>query len=519
MKKTLSLILAVIMCFGMMSTVFAAEMNFDDVQPDAWYYEDVKYAVENGLINGKTENLFAPASSLTGSEAIKLAACINQLYVEGSVSLKSGFPWYKPYVDYCKENGIIAEDKNYPIDRPITRGDFVVIFANALPEEAYTQINDIEYGEIPDVEEGREYYEPAYKLYRAGILTGSGEAHKLFPDNPIIRAEVAAIVTRMVDESRRVPFEMGHYQELQITMQPEYANVAVGGTAVFKTAVSGGKAPYTRKWEKSKDGENWVDLDETDNATGIDGFTLTLNDVKEEQFTNYYMFRCTITDSIGTTLTTVIAKLDKVEKSEEATTDTTTNITVSDVTVSIEDKKDDDTSVNYTPEVEWVEFDPDSDKKDDDYYETVVPDVEWIEGSPGVEIGTVVEIYENLAITTQPTNATFVSAPANAKFTVAVEKGKAPYTYQWEMLVELNGSKIWKAMPEPNARIIKAGKASYIGANTNTLTVAITEENAETITGGKFRCVITDASGKSITTNEVSIVKSARPIKRLPISR
>lgn len=206
MKKLLSLFIAAIMCFSMMSTAIAAEMNFVDVQPDAWYYEDVKYAVENGLINGKTENLFAPASSLTGSEAIKLAACIHQLYVEGSVSLKSGFPWYKPYVDYCKENEIIAEDKNYPIDRPITRGDFVVIFANALPEEAYTQINDIEYGEIPDVEEGREYYEPAYKLYRAGILTGSGEAHKLFPDNPIIRAEVAAIVTRMVDESRRVKF-------------------------------------------------------------------------------------------------------------------------------------------------------------------------------------------------------------------------------------------------------------------------------------------------------------------------
>ena len=206
MKKLLSLFIAAIMCFSMMSTAIAAEMNFVDVQPDAWYYEDVKYAVENGLINGKTENLFAPDSSLTGSEAIKLAACIHQLYVEGSVSLKSGFPWYKPYVDYCKENGIIAEDKNYPLDRPITRGDFVVIFANALPEEAYTQINDIEYSEIPDVEEGREYYEPAYKLYRAGILTGSGEAHKLFPDNPIIRAEVAAIVTRMVDESRRVKF-------------------------------------------------------------------------------------------------------------------------------------------------------------------------------------------------------------------------------------------------------------------------------------------------------------------------
>lgn len=213
MKKLLFLFLAFAMCLSMIGTAFAAEMNFDDVQPDAWYYEEVKYAVENGLINGKTENLFAPTSSLTGSEAIKLAACMNQLYVEGSVTLKNGFPWYKPYVDYCKENGIIDTEKNYPIDRPITRGDFVVIFANALPEEAYAQINDIEYGEIPDVEEDSEYYEAAYKLYRAGILTGSGEEHKLFPDNPIIRAEVAAIVTRMIDESKRVEFTFEKKEE------------------------------------------------------------------------------------------------------------------------------------------------------------------------------------------------------------------------------------------------------------------------------------------------------------------
>ena len=70
---------------------------------------------------------------------------MNQLYIEGSVSLKNGFPWYKPYEDYCMDNGIIQ--KIYSHDQPITRGDFVVIFANTLPEEAYKQINDIKYGE------------------------------------------------------------------------------------------------------------------------------------------------------------------------------------------------------------------------------------------------------------------------------------------------------------------------------------------------------------------------------------
>ena len=43
MKKILSGILTFMMLFGIMNTAIAAEMNFVDVQPDAWYYEEVKY--------------------------------------------------------------------------------------------------------------------------------------------------------------------------------------------------------------------------------------------------------------------------------------------------------------------------------------------------------------------------------------------------------------------------------------------------------------------------------------------
>ena len=448
MKRILSLLLALTMCFSMMSTAIAAEMNFVDVQPDAWYYEDVKYAVENGLINGKTENLFAPASSLTGSEAIKLAACIHQLYVEGSVSLKSGFPWYKPYVDYCKENGIIAEDKNYPLDRPITRGDFVVIFANALPEEAYTQINDIEYGEIPDVEEGREYYEPAYKLYRAGILTGSGEAHKLFPDNPIIRAEVAAIVTRMVDESRRVKFT----------------------------------------FEKKED-----EVPKEDNAEN--------NDAKEEE---------KVTEEDKTTQENVYVNVTITPDNSE-NIQGNVNITDGSKNDNANSSEDDDTiygEVNTGENVTVgnVVITPDLDN-------TVVNgEVSTNQGYTSVNILA-------LSIKLQPTSFMITAIPARATFTVEAIGGVGPYTYQWEYKTDTTLGDKWLKMPEPNTREIKAGTAKWLGSETATLTVPVTKDNAPDMTKAKFRCVITDASGKSITTNEVSVVKSARPIKRLPISK
>lgn len=268
MKKILSLIIAAVMCFGMMSTIFAAEMNFVDVQADAWYYEDVRYAVENGLINGKTSSLFAPDSPLTGVEAIKLAACMHQLYTEGAVSLKSGFPWYKPYEDYCLDNEII--DKEYSRDQPITRGDFVVIFSNTLPEDAYNQINEIEYGAIPDVNEGDEYYEAAYKLYRAGILTGSGDEHRLMPEASIKRAEVAAIVTRMIDDTRRVEFSIEKAENEESNF---YVNVNVSiGTFDESTEVN---VDDTQGNVNFTDGSR---NDNTDDSGAVNG-NVVVNDV------------------------------------------------------------------------------------------------------------------------------------------------------------------------------------------------------------------------------------------------
>ena len=95
MKKIISFLLATVMSLTMLGTVFAAEFNFTDVKTSDWFYNDVKSAVEMGLINGKSPTTYAPNDNLTYAEAFKLAACMNQLYTEGVVTLTSGNPWYK----------------------------------------------------------------------------------------------------------------------------------------------------------------------------------------------------------------------------------------------------------------------------------------------------------------------------------------------------------------------------------------------------------------------------------------
>ncbi len=179
---------------------------FLDVANNAWYAEDVLSAVSTGLINGKGDGAFKPDDYLTYAEAVKLAACMNQLYTNGKVTLENGQPWYQTYVDFCKKNNIIRND--YTWSDYTTRIGYMYIFASALPDEAYEEINTIDDNMIPDVSSDAPYAACVYKLYRAGIVTGVDAAHNCNPTANIKRSEVAVIVARMMDPTKRKSFDL-----------------------------------------------------------------------------------------------------------------------------------------------------------------------------------------------------------------------------------------------------------------------------------------------------------------------
>ena len=146
MKRSLSILLAMLLCIGMLPMqVQAAGLPFTDVPTGAWYYEDVKNAYESGLINGKKPTVFAPEDNMVYAEAIKLAACMHQKYTTGSVTLQNGSPWYQTYVDYALQNKIITKEYDPAIDAllakldsdaipvRLTAGTFVVL----LPQDAH----------------------------------------------------------------------------------------------------------------------------------------------------------------------------------------------------------------------------------------------------------------------------------------------------------------------------------------------------------------------------------------------
>ena len=179
-----------------------ADAQFADVCLDDWFYENVKSAYEFGLMIGRSDADFGTEGNITVAETMTIAARLHSTFFTGKAEFDTSEPWYAVYCDYCKENGI-ADPANYGMDALATRAQFAEIVANAMPDEAWEQINAVDDDAIPDVKCGDACGEAVYKLYRAGILVGSDETGTFLPDANIRRSEVAAIVTRMVDVSLR----------------------------------------------------------------------------------------------------------------------------------------------------------------------------------------------------------------------------------------------------------------------------------------------------------------------------
>ena len=186
--------------------------HFTDVVRGSWYFDDVVRCCERGFIDGITPTTYEPAGTLTAAQCVKLAACMHRFYSEGSAIFELGAPgepWYKCYVDYALEKGIIGREFD-DYNAPVVRREFIEVFYNALPETEYNQINSIADGGIPDVP-GGDGAKEIYAFYRAGILVGYGSidgmaAFSFGPDRTITRAEVATIMNRMFEKDARVAF-------------------------------------------------------------------------------------------------------------------------------------------------------------------------------------------------------------------------------------------------------------------------------------------------------------------------
>ena len=179
------------------------DFPFYDVDSNDWFYEPVKSAWQNDLIDGVTARYYMPDNTLTVAQAVKLAAALHQKQSVGFVTLQNGGAhWYDNYVNYAVANSLIeaayqsksAEDMN----KAVTRAEFVHILSKLLNAGTINTVNS-----IPDVKSGDAYADEIFAFYRAGILTGSDRLGTFHPESSLKRSEAAAILVRLYDATQR----------------------------------------------------------------------------------------------------------------------------------------------------------------------------------------------------------------------------------------------------------------------------------------------------------------------------
>ena len=217
-KRIFSFLLAAIMLVSLLPvTSLAAERGsldnfkqvqtytdgtFTDVKAADWFYKNIVSVYGLALMVGRGGGRFAPDDLMTVAEAMTIAARLHSIYYTGKAEFAKSELWYQVYADYCKANGI-ADPANYDLNKPITRGQFADMFANAFPASALKKINTVQHNAIPDVKTTDKFGAAIYLLYRAGVLVGNDAKGTFAPNSNIRRMEVAAITTRMADTSLR----------------------------------------------------------------------------------------------------------------------------------------------------------------------------------------------------------------------------------------------------------------------------------------------------------------------------
>ena len=89
--------------------------------------------------------------------------------------------------------------------RPATRSEVASIFGKALPQDEYETKNE-SVTSIPDMNSSEKDYSECLMLFRAGVLTGKDDQGNFYPAQNITRAEVAAMLNRIIDKTQRKAF-------------------------------------------------------------------------------------------------------------------------------------------------------------------------------------------------------------------------------------------------------------------------------------------------------------------------
>ena len=186
-----------------------AEFPYTDVTSDEWFFDDVRYVWDNGLIDGVTEDAFEPEANVTRAvliEALWRAEGRPEVESAGLFTDVAEDNAFAGAIAWAKETGIANgyDDGRFGIDDVVTREQTAAF----LYRYAQYKKMDVSVGEdtnilsFDDIDTASEYAIPALCwACGADILRGDGNGC-LRPADTVTRAELSAQLNRFIEAAR-----------------------------------------------------------------------------------------------------------------------------------------------------------------------------------------------------------------------------------------------------------------------------------------------------------------------------
>ena len=178
---------------------------FTDVSEKDWFYGDVMFVYENGLMLGTSKTLFSPYGTATRG---MMATILWRMEGSPAPKGKNSFTdveagkWYADAITWTAENGIFAgygKDKFGP-DDPITREQLAAIFYRYADYKGYDLTVKGNLDKFKDADKITDYAKTAMQwAVDSGLMKGKS-GNLLDPQGTATRAEIAAMLHRFIEK-------------------------------------------------------------------------------------------------------------------------------------------------------------------------------------------------------------------------------------------------------------------------------------------------------------------------------
>lgn len=180
---------------------------FDDVNPYDWFYNDVKFVYDNGLMNGTGSNRFSPNTTLTRA---MLVTILYRLDGRGDIHSANPFrdvpagEYYEKPVIWAYENNIVQGLGNglFGPNQPITREQIATIFCRyAKYTSKFDEDDCVMLAGFADSNQVSSWATESMSwAVGAGLINGiENEGWYLQPKGNALRCQAAAILHRYID--------------------------------------------------------------------------------------------------------------------------------------------------------------------------------------------------------------------------------------------------------------------------------------------------------------------------------